>query len=121
VVIPDYTLTPAKPKPKYRMADFISQTIDDRGAENVSVPRRLRRRRRGPARRPGVGTAGFDDAGTSRPAGAVARRVDERPTQRDIGDPLLDVVNSSRNGKMWAGDLDTRDPAANPMFRFLDG
>jgi triacylglycerol lipase len=39
----------------------------------------------------------------------------------EVDDPLLDVANSARYGRSWAGERDTRDPLASPLFGSLDG
>ena len=36
-------------------------------------------------------------------------------------DPILDVSLLRITGRMWAGDLDTRDPQASPLFGSLEG
>jgi acetyl esterase/lipase len=123
VVVPDYTLAPAGTAETEvpRMTDFISKTIDEHGAGNVSV----------------LG----DSAGGGfalLAAQELVRRVSvmpgrfvllapwldvsmSDPRRAQIDDPLLDVANSARYGRLWAGSLSANDPLASPLFGSLDG
>ena len=122
VVVPDYTLSPTGTAETEvpRMADFISQMIEEHGAENVSV----------------LG----DSAGGGLALLAVQRLVAQQsatpgrlvllapwldvsmsdPRSPQIDDPLLDMMNMIKYGKLWAGDLSTMDPSVSPLFGSLD-
>ncbi len=123
VVVPDYTLSPvgtAKTEVP-RIADYISQMIDEHGADKVSVvgdsaggglallaiQELVRRDSTTPGRL--VLLAPWLDVSTS----------DQRST--GVDDPLLDIANSARYGNLWAGKLDTKDPLVSPLFGSFDG
>jgi acetyl esterase/lipase len=123
VVVPDYTLSPVGTAETevLRVADFISQMIEEHGAQNVSVlgdssggglallavQEQVRRHSPTPGRL--VLLAPWLDVSMSDPRSA------------QIDDPLLNVAGLATYGKLWAGDLDTKDPLANPLFGSLDG
>jgi acetyl esterase/lipase len=118
VVVPDYTLSPQGTAQTEvpRMADFISQMIEEHGAENVSVlgdsagggfallVAQELARRGSPQPSRFVLLAPWLDVSTS------------DPRQAQINDPLLDVGNLVKDGRLWAGSLDTQDPRVSPLF-----
>jgi triacylglycerol lipase len=123
VVVPGYTLSPVGTAETevVRVTDFISQMIDEHGAQNVSVlgdsaggglallTVQELVRRRSPTPGHMVLLAPWLDVSMSDPRSA------------SIDDPLLDIANMIKDGKLWAGDLDTQDPLASPLFGSLDG
>lgn len=123
VVVPDYTLSPAGTAETEvpRMADFISQLIDEHDADNVSVL--------GDSAGGGLALLAIQelvrrDSTTPGRLVLLAPWLDvsmSDPRSGDVDDPLLDVANLTKYGKLWAGDLDTQDPLANPLFGSLDG
>jgi acetyl esterase/lipase len=123
VVVPDYTLSPAGTAETQvpRMADFISQRIDEHGAKNVSVL--------GDSAGGGLALLATQelvrrDSMTPGHLVLLAPWLDvsmSDPRSADVDDPLLDVENGARYGKLWAGELDTQDPLVSPLFGSLDG
>jgi triacylglycerol lipase len=123
VVVPDYTLSPAGTAETEvpRTADFISQMIDERGAENVSVL--------GDSAGGGLALLAIQELvrrDLTKPGRLVllAPWLDvsmSDPRSASVDDPLLDVANLTKYGKLWAGGLDTQDPLANPLFGSLEG
>ena len=123
VVVPDYTLSPVGTAETEvpRMTDFISQMIDEHGAENVSVL--------GDSAGGGLALLAAQELvrrGSTTPGRLVllAPWLDvsmSDPRSAGVDDPILDVANSARYGKMWAGDLDTQDLRVSPLFGSLDG
>jgi acetyl esterase/lipase len=123
VVVPGYTLSPAGTAETEvpRVADFISRVIDENGAENVSVL--------GDSAGGGLALLAVQELvrrDSTRPGRLVllAPWLDvsmSDPRLIDVDDPLLDVRNSKKFGRLWAGDLDIRDSLANPLFGSLSG
>jgi acetyl esterase/lipase len=125
VVVPLYPLAPKGTAGIVvpETADFISELIDEHGAENVSVlgdsaggaialaaVQELVRRG---ALTPGcmVLLAPWIDATVSDPA---SKTIDPK-------DPLLDVRHLRKDGQLWAGGLDPMDPLVSPLFGSLEG
>lgn len=123
VVVPDYALAPQGTAQTEvpRMTDFISQTIDEHGAENVSVL--------GDSAGGGFALLVAQELarrGSPQPSRVVllAPWLDvstNHPCQSQINDPLLDVGNLVRSGKLWAGSLDTQSPSVSPLYGPLVG
>lgn len=123
VVVPDYSLSPGGTAETEvpRMADFISYTIEEHGAENVSVL--------GDSAGGGLALLAAQelvrrDSATPGRLVLLAPWLDvsmSDPRSAEIDDPLLDIGNSARYGRLWAGDLDTQDPRVSPLFASLDG
>jgi triacylglycerol lipase len=123
VVVPDYTLSPVGTAETEvpRIAEFISQMIDEHGAENVSVL--------GDSAGGGLALLAIQelvrrDSTTPGHLVLLAPWLDVSMSDSrsaDVDDPLLDIANMSKDGKLWAGDLDTQDPVASPLFGSLDG
>jgi triacylglycerol lipase len=122
-VVPDYTLAPVGTAETEvpRMADFISQMIDDYGGEDVSV---------------------LDDSAGGGLALLAAQELVRRgspmpgrvvllapwldvsmsdPRSAQIDDPLLDVASAAKDGRLWAGNLSTQDRLASPLFGSIEG
>ncbi|HQV18301.1 MAG TPA: alpha/beta hydrolase fold domain-containing protein [Gordonia sp. (in: high G+C Gram-positive bacteria)] len=101
------------------MADYFSEQIREHGAENVSVL--------GDSAGAGLtlaATQGLVKRGTPVPASLVLVSPWLDVTMTDAAphvDPILDVSLLRITGRMWAGDLDTRDPQASPLFGSLEG
>jgi acetyl esterase/lipase len=123
VVVPDYTLSPAGTAETEvpRMADFISHTTEEHGAENVSVL--------GDSAGGGLALLAAQEL-VRRDSATPGRLVlltpwldvsMSDPRSAEIDDPLLDIGNSARYGRLWAGDLDNQDPRVSPLFASLDG
>ncbi|AFM16425.1 esterase/lipase [Mycolicibacterium chubuense NBB4] len=122
-LVPIYTLAPkgtaATEVP--RMADFIATTIDDHGADNVSVL--------GDSAGGGLALAAIQEMVRRRettPGSLVllAPWLDvsmSDPRSAEIDDPLLDIPNLTKDGVKWAGGLSTTDPLVSPLFGSLDG
>ena len=123
VVVPDYTLSPVGTAETEvpRMADFISQTIDEHGAAKVSVV--------GDSAGGGLALLAIQelvrqDSTTPGRMVLLAPWLDvstSDPRSTDVDDPLLDIANSARYGKLWAGQLDTKDALVSPLFGSFDG
>ena len=123
VVVPDYTLAPVGTAETevVRMTDFISQMIDEHGTENVSVL--------GDSAGGGLALLAAQALvrrGSSMPGRLVllapwldVSMSDPRSAQAD--DPLLDVANAAKDGRLWAGNLSTKDPLASPLFGSFEG
>jgi triacylglycerol lipase len=123
VVVPDYALTPAGSADTEvpRIADFIADVIDEHGDQNVSVL--------GDSAGGGLALLAAQELvrrGSTMPGRLVllapwldVSMSDDRLAEVD--DPLLDVANSARYGRSWAGLRDTRDPLVSPLFGSLDG
>ena len=123
-VVPLYTLAPkgtaATEVP--RTSDFITQMIDQHGADNVSVL--------GDSAGGGLALASVQEL-VSRGAQTPGRLVllapwldvsMSDPRSAQIDDPLLDIPNLTRAGQKWAGDpADVTNPLASPLFGSLDG
>jgi acetyl esterase/lipase len=122
VVVPDYTLAPGGTAETEvpRVARFISQTIDEQGAENVSVL--------GDSAGGGLALVAAQELvrhGFSTPGRLVllAPWLDvsmSDPRSAQIDDPLLDVATAARDGRLWAGELRTMDPRVSPLFGSFD-
>ncbi len=123
VVVPDYTLSPAGTAETEvpRMADFISQMIHEHSAEKVSLL--------GDSAGGGFALLAVQElvrrnAKTPEHLVLLAPWLDvsmKDPRSATIDDPLLDVGNMTKDGKLWAGELDTRNPLVSPLFGSLDG
>jgi triacylglycerol lipase len=123
VVVPDYTLSPAGTAETEvpRMADLVSHTINEHGAENVSVL--------GDSAGGGLALLAAQEL-VRRDLPTPGRLVlltpwldvsMSDPRSAEIDDPLLDIGNSARYGRLWAGDLDTQDPRVSALFASIDG
>ncbi|WP_068269980.1 alpha/beta hydrolase [Aldersonia kunmingensis] len=123
VIVPDYTLSPVGTAETEvpRMTDFLARTVAEHGAENVSVV--------GDSAGGGLALLATQDL-VRRNAAVPGRLVllapwldvsvsDQRAAA--IDDPLLDVGNGAKDGKLWAGRLDTRDALVSPLYGSLDG
>jgi triacylglycerol lipase len=123
VAVPDYTLSPAGTAETEvpRIADYISRMIDERGAENVSVV--------GDSAGGGLALVAIQelvrrDSTTPGRLVLLAPWLDvstSDPRSTNVDDPLLDIAHSARYGRLWAGELDTKDPLVSPLFGSFDG
>jgi triacylglycerol lipase len=123
VVVPDYALTPVGTADTEvpRVADFIADAIGEHGDQNVSVL--------GDSAGGGLALLAVQELvrrGSTRPSRLVllapwldVSMSDDRLA--GVDDPLLDVANSARYGRSWAGERNTRDPLVSPLFGSLDG
>jgi acetyl esterase/lipase len=123
VLVPDYTLSPAGTAVTEvpRMADFIADQIGADGADNFSVL----------GDSAGGGLALLAAQELVRRYSTVPGRlvlltpwIDvsmSDPRSAEIDDPLLDIGNLARYGRLWAGDLDIQDPRVSPLFGSLGG
>ncbi|MCP9272928.1 alpha/beta hydrolase fold domain-containing protein [Mycolicibacterium arenosum] len=121
VHIPDYTLAPIGTALTEvpRMADFIARVVSEDGAVGVlgdsaggglallAVQELVRRG--GPTPNRLVLLAPWLDVSMGDPRSAA------------VDDPLLDVDTMIEDGRLWAGDLDPRNPLASPLFGPLHG
>jgi epsilon-lactone hydrolase len=125
VEVPIYTLAPsataATTVPK--MTDLLQSVIEDAGAENVTVM--------GDSAGGGMSLAvaqHLRDRGGPQPGRIVLIspwldiRVSD-PRQREIEprDHMLGIEGLAESGRMYAGDLDPRDPRVSPLFGDLEG
>lgn len=121
VHVPDYTLAPIGTAltEVARMADFVAQAVSEPGATAVlgdsaggglallAVQELVRRGAPTPHRL--VLLAPWLDVSVGDPRSAT------------VDDPLLDVDTMVEDGRLWAGELDPRDPLASPLFGPLQG
>ncbi|MDT5076797.1 MAG: triacylglycerol lipase [Mycobacterium sp.] len=104
-------------------ADFISQTIQRYGADNVSVL--------GDSAGGGLAVAAVQELvrrGSPVPGHLVLLAPwldttvsDPRSKAIDPDDPLLDVPSLQKDGQLWAGDLDSADPVVSPIYGSFAG
>lgn len=121
VLVPDYTLAPAGTAATEvpRMADFVAKSVVEHGGVRVlgdsaggglallAVQELIRRNGTIPDRL--VLVAPWLDVSVGDPRSA------------SVDDPLLDVDTMVEDGRLWACDLDTRDPLASPLYGPLTG
>lgn len=123
VVVPVYPVAPQGTAAVVvpATADLLSDLIDKRGSENVSVL--------GDSAGGGLALAAVQELvrrGDPTPSRLVllAPWLDATvsdPASQTIRDPLLDVPTLRKDGLLWAGGLDPSDPLVSPINGSLEG